>query len=90
MEVVERFRVPPSCLRLLIEGALGRHAREMQTFPELREYCYRVAGTVGQAMCYVLGAATPEACGQAERLGIAMQLTNCLRDVGEDLGRGRV
>lgn len=91
VEVVERFRVPPSCLRLLIEGVRSDASRtEMQTFAELREYCYRVAGTVGQAMCYVLGAATPEACGRAERLGIAMQLTNCLRDVGEDLGRGRV
>ncbi|MDQ3699618.1 MAG: squalene/phytoene synthase family protein, partial [Chloroflexota bacterium] len=85
------FRVPSRCLRLLIEGVRSDTDRTaMQTFPELREYCYRVAGTVGLAMCHVLGATTPEACRRAERLGIAMQLTNCLRDVGEDLGRGRV
>jgi phytoene synthase len=91
LEVVHRYAVPPRYLRLLVEGVQSDTERTtMETFPELRGYCYRVAGTVGQALCHVLGAATPEACGRAERLGIAMQLTNVLRDVGEDLARGRL
>jgi 15-cis-phytoene synthase len=90
-EVVRRFSVPPAYLRLLVEGVRSDTERAaIASFPELRAYCYRVAGTVGLAMCHVLGAATPEACERAERLGIAMQLTNVLRDVGEDLQKGRV
>ncbi len=53
-------------------------------------YCYRVAGTVGIAMAALLGARDPRALGHARDLGIAMQLTNVLRDVGEDLDRGRI
>jgi phytoene synthase len=90
-EVVRRFGVPPDYLRLLVEGVRSDTERgAIASFPELRDYCYRVAGTVGLAMCHVLGAATPEAYERAERLGIAMQLTNVLRDVGEDLQKGRV
>ncbi len=90
-EVVERFGVPPRSLRLLVEGVRSDTERAaIGTFVELQEYCYRVAGTVGVALCHVLGAASPEAYGRAARLGMAMQLTNVLRDVGEDLGRGRV
>jgi phytoene synthase len=90
-DVVERFGVPPAYLRLLVEGVRSDTERAaIASFPELRDYCYRVAGTVGLAMCHVLGAATPEAFERAERLGIAMQLTNILRDVGEDLQKGRV
>ena len=91
LEVVQRFGVPPAYLRLLVEGVRSDTERAaIASFPELRDYCYRVAGTVGLAMCHVLGAATPEAYERAERLGIAMQLTNVLRDVGEDLQKGRV
>ena len=75
----------------LAEGAQRDATRDgIEDFPELREFCYRMAGTVGLAMCAVLGANGPAARRCAERLGIAMQLTNVLRDVGEDLGRGRV
>lgn len=91
LDVVERFGVPPRSLRLLVEGVRSDTERAtIGTFGELQEYCYRVAGTVGVALCHVLGTASPEAYGRAARLGMAMQLTNVLRDVGEDLGRGRV
>ncbi len=63
---------------------------EFTTFEELRCYCYRVAGTVGLALAHVLGGTTPQALGAAEQLGIAMQLTNILRDVGGDLNGGRL
>ena len=87
LDVVERFGVPPRSLRLLVEGVRSDTERStIGTFVELQEYCYRVAGTVGVALCHVLGTASPEAYGRAARLGMAMQLTNVLRDVGEDLG----
>merc|ERR1719277_287338 len=66
-----------------------------ETFEELYTYCYRVAGTVGMMMLPILGTADgyteAEAKSPAEALGIALQLTNILRDVGEDLTtRGRI
>lgn len=62
-----------------------------QTFEELLTYCYRVAGTVGVMTSAVMGF-VPEQDGTQEAiaLGIAMQLTNILRDVGEDARRGRI
>ncbi len=64
--------------------------REVERFADLREYCYCVAGTVGLAMAHLLGARSRQALQAAEDLGIAMQLTNVLRDVGGDLRAGRV
>jgi phytoene synthase len=61
-----------------------------QTERELDEYCYRVAGTVGRLMAAILGARHPEADMAARSLGIAMQRTNILRDVDEDLVCGRI
>merc|ERR1719387_2288348 len=65
-----------------------------QTFDELYLYCYRVAGTVGVMMLPILGTADgyteEDALGPAVALGIALQLTNILRDVGEDLVRNRI
>lgn len=63
---------------------------EMQDFRELHRYCYRVAGTVGLALTHVLDTHSPQALGAAQSLGIAMQLTNILRDVGSDLAAGRI
>ena len=60
------------------------------TFDDLRLYCYRVAGTVGLLMSPVLGYRSVEALPHAVELGIAMQLTNILRDVGEDVRNGRI
>lgn len=59
-------------------------------FRELYRYCYRVAGTVGLAIAHVLGARSEQALRAAKQLGIAMQLTNILRDVGGDLATGRI
>src|SRR3954471_12680019 len=60
------------------------------TFERLKEYCYRVAGTVGLTCLRVFGSDDPHAPELAERLGIAFQLTNIIRDVGADLALGRV
>lgn len=62
----------------------------VERMADLRAYCYRVAGTVGLAMAHLLGARSREALQAAEALGIAMQLTNILRDVGGDLRLGRL
>ncbi|MEI8334148.1 MAG: phytoene/squalene synthase family protein [Chloroflexota bacterium] len=62
----------------------------IRTEADLDAYCYRVAGTVGRLMAAVLGAHGPDADRAARSLGIAMQRTNILRDVDEDLARGRV
>jgi 15-cis-phytoene synthase len=65
-----------------------------QTFDDLRVFCYRVASVVGLMMCWVIGFEDPadreRALPHAIDLGIAMQLTNILRDIGEDLDRNRI
>jgi len=78
------------------------YRRRYETFDELNLYCYRVAGTVGLMSCAVLGlnsysqtpwSQPPDAKNPSEEaiaLGIACQLTNILRDVGEDARRGRI
>src|SRR5262249_55734132 len=60
------------------------------TFDRLREYCYRVAGTVGLTCTHIFGFRDPRALDLAEKLGLAFQLTNIIRDVHEDASRGRV
>ena len=61
-----------------------------QTFSDLEEYTYGSAAVVGLMMCRVVGVAEGKADTHAEALGVAMQLSNFLRDVGEDWRRGRV
>ncbi len=62
--------------------------RRYRTFDDLREYCYRVASTVGLVCIEIFGAR--EARAYAIDLGIALQLTNILRDVRADLAQGRL
>ena len=71
-----------------VESDLGPVRIETDT--ELLRYCYRVAGTVGLMMCSVLGVEARRAWPHAIDLGMAMQLTNICRDVGEDAERDRV
>jgi phytoene synthase len=88
---VDAWRVPVQLFQHMLDGLesdLG--PRELESDAELHTYCYQVASTVGCAMAHVLGATSPTALSAAERLGHAMQLTNILRDVGEDLDAGRV
>jgi len=84
--------VPAVYLQLLVDGVASDLTRpEMGSWPELRTYCVQVASSVGLAMCHLLGAGhDPLARQAAIDLGIAMQLTNILRDVGADLQAGRV
>ena len=86
----QRFGIPRAPLDQLLDGmALDLGPVRVQTRAELLRYCSLAAGTVGRALAPALGA--PDAVTDAaEALGIAMQLTNILRDVAEDLDRGRV
>jgi len=89
--VIDRHQIPHQYLDELLDGVAGDlHGRRLQTFAELERYCYLVAGTVGLVMSYVLGIKDTAALNSARDLGIAMQLTNVLRDIGEDLERGMV
>jgi phytoene synthase len=78
-------------LRCLVEGVRSdRLTRERADWVELRRYCFQVAGSVGMLLAQLLGARQAEALSCAATLGVAMQLTNIVRDVGEDLDRGIV
>ena len=93
--VIERYGVPERVLFELLDGvARDLHPVRYETWPQLARYCEGVASTVGEMCTYVFGVpAGPEARMRALRyartLGVAMQLTNILRDVGEDARRGR-
>lgn len=88
---VRTFDIPPRYLHDLISGTeMDLSISSYQTFQTLREYCYRVAGTVGLCCTYAFGFSEPRAIELAEKLGIAFQLTNILRDVKGDFEMGRV
>jgi phytoene synthase len=91
LDTVHRYNIPTRYFVELIDGLEGDlEGRACADFAELALYCYRVASTVGLAMCSVLGTISPGATGPAVELGVAMQLTNVLRDVREDALRGHV
>lgn len=90
-DTVSRFGIPARYLHDLISGAeMDLTVQLYETFDRLREYCYRVAGTVGLCCLHVFGSSDPRAPELAETLGIAFQLTNILRDLPRDLVLGRV
>lgn len=75
----------------LIKGVVqDTTVKRYESFDELYVYCYRVASTVGLMSSEILGYSEPKALEYAEAMGIGMQLTNILRDVKEDAGRGRI
>ncbi len=88
---VRTFGVPARYLHDLISGTeMDLGPASYDTFAALREYCYRVAGAVGLCCIHVFGFRDSRAPELAERLGIAFQLTNILRDVKADHQMGRV
>jgi len=90
-DTLRRYRIPPRYFHDLISGVeMDLTETRYATFGRLREYCYRVAGTVGLTCLHVFGFDNPSAPDLAEKLGIAFQLTNILRDVSGDLAMGRV
>ncbi len=85
------YRIPHRYAEQLING-VARDLRQTryQTFDELAEYSYGVASTVGLMSMHIVGFSGPEAIPYAVKLGVALQITNILRDVGEDYRSGRV
>ncbi len=91
VDTMFRFNMPARYLHDLISGAeMDLTVRRYPTFDRLREYCYRVAGTVGLTCTHVFGFCDARALDLAEKLGLAFQLTNIIRDVHEDYQLGRV
>jgi phytoene synthase len=88
---VAHFGVPPSYLEAVLDGVvMDLDTDRYETFADLYRYCYRVASAVGLACIHIWGNAAEPARRHAEAAGIAFQLTNILRDLGEDAARGRV
>jgi len=90
-DTLARYHIPRHYALQLIDGV----ARDMtqsryQTFDELATYCYGVASTVGLMSMYIIGFKNNEAVPYAIKLGVALQMTNILRDVGEDYQNGRL
>jgi len=95
LHTAAQYEIPLEYAFELIEGMrMDLNGTRYRTFEELRLFCYRVASVVGLMMCCVIGFEEADyharALPHAIDLGIAMQLTNILRDVGEDLERGRI
>lgn len=89
--VITRHQIPVTIFEDFLQGLFSDlEPREFATFEELATYCYQAAGTVGLAMAHLLGARSQQALTAARHLGIALQLTNILRDVGGDLAHGRI
>jgi squalene synthase HpnC/squalene synthase HpnD len=90
-DTMKRFEIPSRYFHDLILGAeMDLTVPSYATFDRLSEYCYRVAGTVGLTCLHVFGFREPKAPDLAERLGLAFQLTNIIRDVQSDHEMGRV
>lgn len=88
---VTRYAIPAPYLFDVLDGVgMDLEPVVYETFDDLYRYCYRVASAVGLACIHVWGFSGDEAKKHAEAAGIAFQLTNILRDLGEDAGRGRV
>jgi phytoene synthase len=88
---VATFRLPREPFEDLLEGvSWDIEGRRYESQEDLRQYCRRVASAVGLLCVRVFGCEGGRADDYAEELGVALQWTNILRDVGEDLGRGRV
>jgi squalene synthase HpnC len=91
VDTIQRYKMPSRYLHDLISGAeMDLTIQSYPTFDRLREYCYRVAGTVGLTCTHIFGFHDFRALDLAEKLGLAFQLTNIIRDVHEDYKLGRV
>jgi len=90
-DALTRYHIPRHYALQLIDGV----ARDLlqsryQTFEELAIYCYAVASTVGLMSMYIVGFHSHDPIPYAIKLGVALQMTNILRDVGEDYYNGRL
>jgi phytoene synthase len=90
-QVAERFKIPFDHFFELIDGVRMDIANlRYNSFDDLKLYCYRVASTVGLMSIQIFGYKDPAILAYAENMGIALQLTNIIRDVGADAKLGRI
>lgn len=92
---VQRYHLPKEDFEALIDGMamdleMDEKGLRYAEFRELGLYCHRVAGVVGQLAARIFGFSDAHTLKYAARLGLALQLTNILRDIGEDAARGRI
>jgi phytoene synthase len=89
--VIDRYGVTQAHLQTVVDGMqMDLETTRYLDFAELELYCHRVAGVVGLMSAEIFGYTEPATRGYARDLGIAFQLTNIVRDVGEDARRGRI
>jgi phytoene synthase len=90
-DMLARHAIPPALPEALLEGfAWDAQGRRYESFEDLLAYAARVAGSVGAMMALLMGVRAPDAIARACDLGIAMQLSNIARDIGEDARAGRL
>ena len=90
-DTVRRFHIPPEHLHAVIDGVeMDLKGHTYETFDELAEYCHRVATAVGLSCIHIWGFHGDEAIHPARCCGLAVQLTNILRDLKEDAQMGRI
>lgn len=89
--VVQQYQLPRILLDALLEGfAWDAAGKRYDTLEDLHGYAARVAGTVGAMMCWIMGSRSERTLARACELGVAMQLTNIARDIGEDARNARL
>jgi 15-cis-phytoene synthase len=89
--VLERYNMPAEYFQEIIDGMnMDLEQQRYESFSELALYCHRVAGVVGLLSAEIFGYQQRDTLKYAESLGTAFQLTNIIRDVREDAGRGRI
>ena len=85
------YAIEPAHLGGVIDGCqMDLDQSRYLDYPALERYCHLVAGVVGEVASNIFGRTAPSTLAYAHRLGLAMQLTNIIRDVGDDARRGRV
>ncbi|MDB5882131.1 MAG: hpnD [Ramlibacter sp.] len=88
---LEAFAIPQDRLHAVIEGCrMDLEQTRYLDFAGLQRYCHLVAGVVGEVSARIFGQTDPRTTEYAHKLGLAFQLTNIIRDVGEDALRGRI
>ena len=90
-ELLGKYQLPPEMLDEIITGVeMDLHQSTYATFEDLRTYCYHVASAVGLVSIEIFGYRNPQCKDYAVNLGLALQMTNIIRDVGKDLQKGRI
>ena len=91
MPLAADYDIQPGHLLAVIEGCqIDLQQTRFLDYAGLRRYCHLVAGVVGEVAANIFGRTEPATTKYAHRLGLAMQLTNIIRDVGDDARRGRI